>query len=108
MPKNNDRSEVAPSRCVSYIFFDRQDRDIPLTGFSPMQPLYGQVAALAVVAIFYIWRNYFRVVLHRQQSLRCRVAYLLWVMANDAGRELPEALTEIEKFALPQDGTVPS
>lgn len=93
--------------CVSYIFFDRQNRDLPLNGFSSMQPLYGQVAALAVVAIFYIWRHYFRVVIHREQSLRYRVAYLLWAMANE-GKELPEALTEIDKFDLVPEGTIPS
>jgi len=42
------------------------------------------VAALAVASIFYTWRAYRLAQLHRHRTLRERVAYMLWVMANTA------------------------
>jgi hypothetical protein len=48
-----------------------------------MYPIYGTVAALAIVAIYYIWRSYFLFTICRERSLRRRVAYMLWVMAYD-------------------------
>ncbi len=47
-----------------------------------MQPMWGNLAALAVVAIFYSWRTYTQIVDRRRRVLRERVAYMLWVMAE--------------------------
>lgn len=47
-----------------------------------MQPLWGNVAALAIVFIFYTWRTYLNVLSRRERVLRERVAYLLWVLAD--------------------------
>ncbi len=40
------------------------------------------VAALAVACIFYTWRAYAYGLAQRERALRERVAYMLWVMAN--------------------------
>jgi len=40
------------------------------------------VAALAVAGIFYTWRSYQDIVALKQRTLRERVTYMLWVMAN--------------------------
>jgi hypothetical protein len=40
------------------------------------------VAALSVAWIFYIWRSYHDEVSLRQRTLRERVTYMLWCMAN--------------------------
>jgi hypothetical protein len=40
------------------------------------------VAALAVAGIFYTWRSYHDMMIHKQRTLRERVAYMLWVMAT--------------------------
>src|SRR5206468_3842183 len=42
------------------------------------------VAALAVATIFYAWRAYVYDRDKRELNLRDRVAYMLWVMANQA------------------------
>jgi hypothetical protein len=47
-----------------------------------MQPMYGAVAALAVIAIYYLWRAYFAQTLQREQLLRRRVAFMLWMVAH--------------------------
>jgi hypothetical protein len=47
-----------------------------------MQPFVGYLAALAVAAVFYIWRAYTQVQTQRQRLIRERVAYMLWVMAE--------------------------
>ena len=47
-----------------------------------MPTLYCSVAALTVAGIYYWWRGYAGDLLRRQQTLRERVAYLLWVVAN--------------------------
>lgn len=47
-----------------------------------MQPIWGNVAALAVAMIFYVWRAYHQVRVQQQQTLRERVAYMLWVVAD--------------------------
>lgn len=41
------------------------------------------VTALAVVAIYYIWRTYVHELLARRRTLRDRVAYMLWVAASN-------------------------
>ena len=48
-----------------------------------MQPMYSSVAALAVASIFYVWRHYFHFQMNRHRILRERVAYMLWVSANN-------------------------
>jgi hypothetical protein len=40
------------------------------------------VAALAVASIFYVWRAYHDQHCRQEQTLRQRVTYMLWVMAN--------------------------
>jgi len=42
------------------------------------------VAALAVAWIFYTWRFYHDFLISKQRTLRERVTYMLWVMANAA------------------------
>ena len=44
-----------------------------------MQVLYCGVAALAVAAIYYYWRAWWR---SRMRLLRERVTYMLWVIAK--------------------------
>ena len=52
-----------------------------------MQPIWTNVAALAVASIFYTWRAWQQVHCRRNQVLRSRVAYMLWVMANQEEHE---------------------
>ena len=47
-----------------------------------MQLITSSIGALAVAVIFYTYREYLQVQLRRQRSLRERVAYMLWVLAN--------------------------
>jgi hypothetical protein len=49
-----------------------------------MDPFSCNVAALAVAALFYVWRAHFQVRVRRQRVLRERVTYMLWVMAEGA------------------------
>jgi hypothetical protein len=57
-----------------------------------MQPIWANVAALAVAVIFYTWRAFQQVRLRKDRALRERVAYMLWVMATRGAsktREIP-------------------
>lgn len=47
-----------------------------------MQPLWCNVAALAVALLFYVWRTHARLRSRRQRALRERVTYMLWVAAS--------------------------
>lgn len=47
-----------------------------------MQPIVANVAALAVATLFYLWRAHYQTRLRRLRALRRRVAYMLWVMAE--------------------------
>jgi hypothetical protein len=47
-----------------------------------MQPLYGCFSALAVTAIYYVWRAYIQSPYLQERALHQRVAYMLWIMAN--------------------------
>jgi hypothetical protein len=47
-----------------------------------MQPIVTNMAALAVATLFYLWRAHHQTRLRRQRVLRERVAYMLWVMAE--------------------------
>ncbi len=49
-----------------------------------MQPILGNVAALAVALIFYTWRMFLSGRERKQRVLCERVAYMLWVMAEQA------------------------
>ena len=40
------------------------------------------VASLALASILYSWRMYLEVLTHKRRTLRERVTYMLWVMAN--------------------------
>jgi hypothetical protein len=57
------------------------------TGFT-MQPLWVNTAAFTVVTIFFIWRAFVQVRAARgladpRKTLRERVAYMLWVAADE-------------------------
>jgi hypothetical protein len=67
---------------VSYSWATEQNEFFPFTGYTLMQPLWGNVAALAVAIIFYVYRAHLQVRLQRQRLLRERVAYMLWVVAQ--------------------------
>ncbi len=49
-----------------------------------MQPIWCNVAVLAVALLFYIWRTHIQMTQRRTAALRERVAYMLWVMAERA------------------------
>ena len=49
-----------------------------------MQALGPSITALAVTAIYGVWRAYAREQLAREQDLTRRVAYMLWVVAKAA------------------------
>jgi hypothetical protein len=40
------------------------------------------LAAFVVASIYYTWRAYHGALLHRERTLRERVAYLLWCVAD--------------------------
>ena len=67
-----------------------------------MPTILCNVAALAVASIFYTWRAYRLAQLHRHRNLRERVAYMLWIMANngdptlDAESESAARLTALQ------------
>jgi len=52
-----------------------------------MEPIMSSAAALAVAVIFYTWRAWQQVQFRRERLLRERVAYMLWVMANQEENE---------------------
>jgi hypothetical protein len=47
-----------------------------------MQVVLCNAAALAVAGLFYYWRAYREGMVQREQALRQRVSYMLWVMAG--------------------------
>jgi hypothetical protein len=49
-----------------------------------MQVVCCNLAALAIAAMFYVWRDYHRTNCERTKVLRERVAYMLWTAANQA------------------------
>jgi hypothetical protein len=57
-----------------------------------MQPIWPNVAALAVAALYYMWRTFDEGRRRRNRAIRERVAYMLWVMATQGAaktREIP-------------------
>lgn len=47
-----------------------------------MSLMFGSVATLAVVLIYWLWHAWYGIALQRKLTLRNRVAYLLWVVAD--------------------------
>jgi hypothetical protein len=47
-----------------------------------MQAFYTSYMALAVSTIYILWRNYSSARMQHERTLRDRVTYMLWVMAN--------------------------
>jgi hypothetical protein len=47
-----------------------------------MQAFSSSFTTLAVTTIYYVWRAYNQVRLQREATLRQRVSYMLWIMAN--------------------------
>ena len=47
-----------------------------------MQPIVTNIAALAVATLYYLWRAHHQTRQRRQRVLRQRIAYMLWVMAD--------------------------
>jgi hypothetical protein len=47
-----------------------------------MSVVVNSVTALSVALLFYSWRSYHQKNEQRQKTLRERVTYMLWVMAN--------------------------
>jgi hypothetical protein len=80
--------EVACFGPVAYVCSTEQFRPSPLGQVSNMQPIWVNAAALAVVAIYFIWRALQqvnarrRVPMDAERVLRERVAYMLWVTAE--------------------------
>jgi hypothetical protein len=50
-----------------------------------MQTIFCNLAALSVAWIFYAWRARLANLARRERTLRERVTYMLWVMANRLG-----------------------
>ena len=50
-----------------------------------MHTIYCNIAALSVACIYYVWRGCIAKLARREQTLRERVTYMLWVMANQVG-----------------------
>jgi hypothetical protein len=84
MPKKQGKSafsSFARRRRMSYSLSTKQKRGFPSKGSIFMQPIVTNMAALAVAMLFYLWRAY-QTRQRREQVLRQRVAYMLWVMAE--------------------------
>ncbi len=47
-----------------------------------MQPIVTNMAALAVATLYYLWRAHHQSRQRRERTLRERVVYMLWVMAD--------------------------
>src|ERR1700681_1575375 len=63
-------------------FGTEQKRGLPVESTPSMHTVVCGVAALAVAGIFYTWRSYQDMIALKQQTLRERVTYMLWIMAN--------------------------
>src|SRR5438094_2727204 len=76
-----DRCRCPASAC-KLEFCNGHPLGFPLNGFVSMQMISGQVAAIAVTAIYGIWRLYAQSHFQRQRTLRERVALMLWEVAS--------------------------
>jgi hypothetical protein len=47
-----------------------------------MQPIVSNMAALTVAMLFYLWRAHYQTRMLRQRKLCERVAFLLWIVAE--------------------------
>ncbi len=52
-----------------------------------MNPLWSSVAVLTVSALYYAWKEFHFKTRNREEVLRERVAYMLWVMADQVEEE---------------------
>jgi hypothetical protein len=52
-------------------------------------PILANVAAVAVTALYYLWRSHYQTRRQRERLLRERVTYMLWVMAGRVGSPDP-------------------
>ena len=50
-----------------------------------MHTLWCNFAALSVACLFYLWRSHAAALARRERTLRERVTYMLWMMANRVG-----------------------
>jgi hypothetical protein len=62
-----------------------------------MPLLYSALALAAVTVIYLFWRSYLSFLLQRREVLRERVAFMLWVMAEDA--ESPRGRGDSDRMA---------
>jgi hypothetical protein len=60
-----------------------------------MQPIWSNLAVVTVTAIFYVWRAHAQLCFRRDQRLRERVAYMLWVAARGRCETSPQ-LAEVD------------
>jgi methionine synthase II (cobalamin-independent) len=58
-----------------------RDLKVPMTILTDIGRM-PDIAALAVASIYYVWKTYFQLQFRREQTLRERVTYMLWVMAH--------------------------
>jgi len=58
-----------------------------------MQPLLCNVATLAVVTLYYVYKSHLVLRLRKQRQLRARVAYMLWAMAQQVDERNPSVST---------------
>jgi hypothetical protein len=49
-----------------------------------MQAFSGSIAALAVTAIYYVWRSYHLGQARQRRNVHERVAYMLWIVAGQS------------------------
>jgi hypothetical protein len=77
---------------VSYSFVTGQIEGFSRKGNTHMHLLLVNVAACAVAFVYCIYQTHRRLIERKQQQLRKRVSYLLWVTAQRAGCE--EALMQ--------------
>jgi hypothetical protein len=48
-----------------------------------MQPIWCTIPVLAVAFLYYVWRTHVYLLARRRKLLRERVAWMLWVMAEE-------------------------
>ena len=86
--RNNKRSEeLLAEFCKLGFEYGTETRSPSETSITHMEPIMSSAAALAVAVIFYTWRAWQQVQFRRERLLRERVAYMLWVMANQEENE---------------------
>ncbi len=66
-------------------FYDKSPKTIPSGEGASVPTICCNLAALSVASLFYAWRAHAARSLRRERTLRDRVTYMLWVMANRVG-----------------------